>query len=101
MINVYQSISLSKSQNGSTVDEIEMKLLDVIAGMVVSVDDTTDPVLIKQWMDALPAGWLSKLAEHTTGIGDWGVNASVKCICKDCNEEMTIEVPINPVGFFT
>lgn len=101
MIGIYQSMSINKTTGSADIVEIEKQLMDVIAGMIVSVDDVTDPDLIRQWMDALPAGWLTKLASHTTGISEWGVDASVTCICKDCKNPMKMEVPINPVGFFT
>jgi hypothetical protein len=34
-------------------------------------------------------------------MNDWGPKQTVELVCKDCGEKMDVELPLNPVSFFT
>lgn len=102
LLSIYQAISLNKT-NGEDEDllEIHKKLTDVLVGMIVSVDGITNEVQIREWLENVPAGWVNTLSTKTSGLGDWGIDSIVRCTCMDCKQPMELEVPVNPISFFT
>lgn len=97
-IMLYQSTLSSTSDDEMRV--MHQRLLDVLTGMIISVDDVTDPKLISEWVTNLPAGWLKDLSTRAKSSADWGVEQIAHIKCRDCGAEVPIEVPINPINFF-
>jgi hypothetical protein len=99
-----QSIDFVKKNSNKerlTVKDQEQNLIDTLLGVIVSVDGIQDPALIEQWIRKLPSPRVNKVAQKLQSINDWGSNLTWKCKCRDCGEEFAVEIPINPVSFFT
>lgn len=97
-IMLYQSTLNAASD--SEMQEMHQRLLDVLIGMIVSVDDVADSKLIGEWVRNLPANWLRDLSLRAKSSADWGVEQIAQIKCRDCGTELPIEVPINPINFF-
>lgn len=102
---MYQdSIDMVKRNIGKTaltVEDMQRNLKDGVCGMVLSVNGTTDRNFIAEWVEQLPAQFLNRLAEKMQVLEEWGPNLVWTAQCKDCGEEFKVEIPINPVTFFT
>lgn len=99
-----QVIELLKANEGKekiTVDDMKANLIMMLTSVVVRVDDVTDPKHIKEWLSKIPSPWVNRIAEKIESINDWGPVMRWSGKCRDCNEEFEIELPINPVSFFT
>ena len=68
---------------------------------ITSVDGNTNPSDIEGWIRALTTPMMNKISEGAGLLGDWGPSQVVKLACKDCGEVMDVEIPTNPVNFFT
>ena len=77
------------------------QLLTIVSDTVVSVDGITNRDQIREWITQIPAGWMTQLGEVMHEMSDWGPSSEWTTICKDCGEEITIEIPLNPVAFFS
>ena len=88
-----------------TVDEQEehhrMLMLNLVTDTIVSVDGHEDREMIREWIKVLPAGFMKILGEVMHMAGDWGPSSEYTTTCKDCGEEITIEIPLNPISFFS
>jgi hypothetical protein len=84
-----------------TLLEAQTKLLDVISDTIVSVDGNENRDHIQEWVKAIPAGWMQDISEALQKIGDWGPSTTVNLTCKDCNQPMEVEIPLNPISFFS
>ncbi len=76
-------------------------MLDSLRDVIQSVDDITDTVLIREWLEQVPAGWLKLIyngIEHTSA---WGPTFETSILCRDCGERTPITAPLNPIAFFT
>lgn len=97
-------IEMVKSNEGKTdmsIDDMKNNLLQMLCSIVKQVDETTDPNHIKEWISKIETRWVTLIANKAESINEWGPSLRWDCICKDCFEPFNIELPINPVSFFT
>lgn len=99
LLSLYES-TLSQKTEDLTFEQMEFLISSTLASVIDNVDDVTDNKQISEWIFALPLGWKKIIEEAINNISEWGVDFSVKSICPDCNEEITIGVTANPVSFF-
>lgn len=69
--------------------------------MIESVDDVTDPVMIKEWIHSLTTPMINRITAAAGDLNQWGPDQIVTLKCKDCGQDMKVELPLNPVSFFT
>lgn len=102
---IYQNTIDFVRENGSkqviTAKDQEKNLLSVLLGVIKSVDNISDPQKIEQWLRALPSPQTNVIGSAMEKINNWGSDLSWTCRCRDCGEEFSVEIPINPVAFFT
>lgn len=99
-----QIINILKSNEGKkeiTVDDMKSNLMSMLTSVVVQVDDVTDKLFIAEWLSKLRAPDVNKIAQRVEDINEWGPNLKWTTKCRDCGEDFTVELPINPVSFFT
>lgn len=99
-----QIISILKhneSKKEITVVDMQENLMMMLTSVVVQVDDITDAAMIREWLTKIPTTWVTKIAERVEAVNDWGPSMKWTAKCRDCGEEFTVELPINPVSFFT
>jgi len=76
-------------------------LLMMLFGIIDSVDGNINKENIEEWIKALPPFHVKRIADQIEKIDKWGPKLTWTCNCKDCGEDFNIEIPINPVSFFT
>lgn len=96
LLDIYQAID-----NDSDMLKLRDQLILNLARMIDTVEDTTDTAFINEWLRKIPANWIKKITEVVESNSNWGPTFSVKVNCKDCNHEVEISTPLNPVAFFT
>lgn len=69
--------------------------------MIEKVDETTDQNHIEGWIRALTTPMVNRITEAAGELNDWGPEQIVTLKCRDCGEDMKVELPLNPVSFFT
>ena len=99
-----QVIELIKHNQGKTeltIEDQKLNFRNMMQGMVESVDGVSDPKLINEWLDELQSTFTSRLMSKMDDVNNWGPNMQWKTKCADCGETFDVELPINPVSFFT
>jgi hypothetical protein len=84
-----------------SVDDIKELAIVNMLSMIERVDDVTDTKLIEEWLRALTSPMMNRIQEGANELNGWGPDQIVSLTCKDCGEEMKVELPLNPVSFFT
>ncbi len=98
IVNLYH---LSGQKKELTPDDVKELAVVNLMSMIESVDDITDGKLIEAWIRALTTPMMNNISDAAEKLNDWGPNQIVKLKCKDCGELMDVELPLNPVSFFT
>lgn len=76
-------------------------LLKSIMSVIKSVDGNDDRDNIYEWLQEINAKWVENLTDSVEKTSNWGPKFDHKTKCKDCNKNIVISVPINPISFFT
>ena len=84
-----------------TAEDIQNIIVKNVLNLIQSVDDITDPKLIDEWLRQIPARYMNRLADKVEQINDFGPNTIQKMKCKDCGGELDVELPLNPINFFS
>ena len=98
MIKLFQ---MNTGKQELTADEIKANIVFNLVNLIESVDDLTDKAMIEGWIRAIPTPMTARITEVIEKMNDWGPAQTTPLKCKDCGEEMIVELPLNPVSFFT
>lgn len=98
IVNLYH---LSGQKKELTPDDVKELAITNLLSMIESVDDITDQKLIEEWCRGLTTPMMNKVSDAAEKLNSWGPDQIVKLRCKDCGEHMDVELPLNPVSFFT
>lgn len=95
IVNLMQSLS-----DDNSVEKNNSRMLDTMVDIISNVDGITDRDHIDEWIKTIPVGWAKKLSDCVERTGDWGPDFSTTIKCKDCNKDIEITAPMNPITFF-
>jgi hypothetical protein len=91
---------MNENKRELTVEDQEKNLITNLLNVIESVDGITDKKQITEWIRAISPRMMDQLAKSIDDSQNWGPQTTKKVVCKDCGEEYTIEIPINPISFF-
>lgn len=97
-------IALFHSSEGKkelTPEDVRELAITNLMCMIEKVDDVSNPVFIKEWVKTISTPVVNRITEAASKLNDWGPDQVVTLKCKDCGEDMRVELPLNPVSFFT
>lgn len=91
----------AESKKELTVEDIKQIAIENLKCIVQQVDDVTEPKFIEEWLRTLTQPQVNRITEAANALNDWGPEQVVELTCKDCGGKMKVELPLNPVSFFT
>lgn len=98
------SLDMIKRNHGKTqltADDEKENLLTGIMGILVSVNGEERQPILQEWVGVITQPYVNRLATKLAALDEWGPKMVWKCQCKDCGKEYDVEIPVNPVTFFT
>lgn len=60
-----------------------------------------DPGFIRDWVKSLTILDMKALQDAIDNQRDWGADTHFDISCKDCSKQVSVNVPLNPIHFFT
>jgi hypothetical protein len=84
-----------------TPDDVKELAVTNLLCMIEKVEDVTDRKNIEEWIRTLTTPQVNRITEAAGELNDWGPQQVVEIKCRDCGEMMRVELPLNPVSFFT
>lgn len=97
----YISLMQSSDTDKLTSDKLAEKLFDSVSKIIVSVDSNTDKKQIIEWLGKIPPLLMKQINDSIDKTMEWGPTFMTKITCKDCNTEVEVQAPLNPLAFFT
>lgn len=79
---------------------VESLLTTISSVQVNNEHEVTDKSMIKEWLEKLSANDVRNITSKINDSSQWGPVFSTSCKCKDCNDDFSIDVPVNPVLVF-
>lgn len=99
--HIIEVLQQNQTKKEFTAEDIKNNLIRNTMSLILSVDGVTDRNMIQEWVRDLPATYSNRLAERVNEINDWGPQLEEEIVCKDCGGTMSVDIPINPMTFFT
>lgn len=99
--DVIELFHRSGNKKELTAEDIKELAVVNLMSMIEKVDDTTEPKHIEGWIRALTTPMVHRITEAANELNGWGPEQVVTLKCKDCGGDMKVELPLNPVSFFT
>jgi hypothetical protein len=84
-----------------TAQDIQVNMINNLLNMINNIDGISDKAMIKEWIEGAPAPYISAIAASLDSSNEWGPKFEQEVICKDCQKSIIVELPLNPVNFFS
>jgi hypothetical protein len=98
---VLDLIRANENKKEISAEDQQKNLVQMLMGVIQSVDGLTDIPQITEWVTRIPSPYVNRIAEKIENLNEWGPSLRWTCNCKDCGKDYEVEIPINPVSFFT
>jgi hypothetical protein len=98
MIKLFQ---MNTGKEDFTADDIKKNVVFNLVSLIDSVDDVTDKKFIEEWVSGITTPYQNRITDAIEKTNDWGPEQTVTLCCKDCKAEMPVDLPLNPISFFT
>ena len=99
--DVIELFHQSGNKKELTADDIRNLAVVNLKCMIEKVDDISDVKLIEEWIHSLTTPMINRITTAAAALNEWGPDQIVTLKCKDCGGDMKVELPLNPVSFFT
>lgn len=99
--DVLSILKSNMNKKNLTAAEIRKNATHMLLSSIMSVDGVDNKVFIEEWLDKLPAPLTNKIVQKIESINVWGAKMTVTSKCKDCGTDFNVEIPLNPISFFT
>ena len=76
-------------------------MVENAVALIQSVDNITDKNMIREWVQAIPPGYLKIVTGLIDNASEWGPSLKIDKTCSNCQQEIKIDVMLNPISFFS
>jgi hypothetical protein len=104
VIESLQVAAITKNDDAANMshNDIEKTMIAQLLSMINNVDGVTDKKQIEEWIVAAPSKYLNKITDGIDNANNsWGINFEHTIQCKDCGAAVLVDLPINPITFFS
>lgn len=99
-INTVDIMQSTQYDNANMVD-VQRQLFDIMATVIDSVDEIKDHKMIYEWVCSIPREWFKLISDAIDKSSDWGPKGVLTAECPECKAPLILDVPLNPIVFFT
>ena len=82
-------------------DDIKNQFYDSLVSVISSVDGCADPVMIREWIEQISAGWSRLIQNALERNSNWGPETVSTVMCKGCQKPVQLDLSLNPITFFS
>lgn len=98
---VIEILQANNKDTNPTLADTQKNLVDSILTMINNIDGITDKSLIAEWIKEAPAPYIGAIANALETSNEWGPVFEQEVVCRDCGAKILVELPMNPIHFFS
>lgn len=98
MIKLFQ---MNTGKEEFSAEDIKRNVVFNLVSLIDSVDGITDKKQIEEWVSSITTPYQNRITEAIEKTNGWGPDQTVTLKCKDCGGDMPVDLPLNPISFFT
>lgn len=99
--HVIQLLQANESKKEFTAQDLQDNVISNLLNLIDNIDGHSDRELIREWITSVPVTYINRIADKVDQLNNWGPQISVPVGCRDCGEQMEVEIPLNPINFFS
>ena len=99
LISLFQYTLAKKDK--FTAEDVKESMIKNMVMVVQEVDGITDKKHIEEWARFLTTKQNNAIADVVENTNDWGPDNTAQLLCRDCGKHFKVELPLNPISFFT
>ena len=99
--HVIQLLQANESKTEFTSEDIQKNIIANLLNLIHDIDGITDREQIEEWIRTVPVTYINRIADKVDQLNKWGPQVTTKLVCRDCSSEMEIDIPLNPINFFS
>ena len=96
-----EMLQTTNNDDDADPEKTRDKLIKSLLSIIAKVDETEDPEMIAEWLTSIPPQFIRAINNKIDDTIDWGPEFKANITCQDCNENVNVETPLNPLNFFT
>jgi len=99
--HVVELLQMNESRKDFTATDIANNIIHNLLNLIHDIDGIEDRKDIEEWLRTAPTTYVTAIAKRIEQLNQWGPSTKTSLVCRDCKEKMEIELPLNPVSFFS
>lgn len=99
-VKIMQSDAIAAS-NEESPEKARDAMISSLLNIISKVDDIEDKELIGEWLSQVPPRYIKQIGDKIQDTVDWGPDFTAPVVCQDCGEQLSIDIPLNTMNFFT
>jgi hypothetical protein len=98
MIKLFQ---MNSGKQEFTSEDLKRNVVFNLVNLIDEVDGITDKKQIEEWVSTITTPYQNRITEAIEKTNEWGPEQTTVLKCRDCQKDMPVELPLNPISFFT
>jgi hypothetical protein len=98
MIKLFQ---MNTGKTEFSVEDQQKNIVFNLTNVIESIDGVSDKGQIEEWVRASTTVYQNRITEAIERTNEWGPVNSTTIKCRDCGADIDLELPLNPISFFT
>lgn len=98
MIRLFQ---MNTGKTEFTPEDQKKNIVFNLTNVITSIDEVTDKGFIEEWVRSTSTPYQNRITEAIERTNDWGPVNGTTLTCKDCGANIEVDLPLNPISFFT
>lgn len=98
MIKLYQ---LNAGKEEFTAEDLKKNVVFNLVNLIDNVDGVTNKTHIEQWVRTITTPYQNRITDAIEKTNEWGPKQASKLKCKDCGAGFDVDLPLNPISFFS
>lgn len=94
-------MQLTDETDDMTPEERRDRTVRSISNVITKVDEVDDKEMIREWLSVVSPEFLHKINNKVDDTINWGTEFQTKLKCRDCGQFFSVDLPMNPLAFFT
>jgi hypothetical protein len=100
-VHLIKLFQMNTGKSELSPEDVKANIVFNLTALIESVDGVTNPKHIEEWVRQLTTPMQTQITEQIERMNGWGTASTTTLSCRDCGQNMEVELPLNPISFFT
>lgn len=99
--HVIELLQNNEKRKSFSAKDIQDNIIHNLLNLINDIDGITNREQIEEWLRSVEVKYINAIANKIDVLNNWGPKTVANIVCRDCGEKMEIDIPLNPINFFS